>query len=112
MNRATLERLFAAWRSGDALLAAASFSPQGIYREAGREPIVGRDAVAEHWIRFFRDGPVWLFEVDAIIGEGDLLAVVYRFSVKGPANAWSERAGCAVVRFERSAIVEWREYEG
>lgn len=112
MNRAALERLFAAWRSGDAHLAAAHFRADGVYREAGREPIAGREAIAERWTRFFRDGPGWRFDVDALIGEGALIAVVYRFSVKGPADAWSERAGCAVVRFEDGAIAEWREYEG
>ena len=112
MNRAALERLFAAWRNGDALRAAAHFGPDGTYREAGREPIAGREAIAEHWTRFFRDGPQWRFEVDALVGEGELIAVVYRFFIKGPADAWSERAGCAVVRFESGAIAEWREYEG
>jgi hypothetical protein len=84
-----------------------------VYREAGREPLIGRAAITGHFTRFFRDGPVWRFEVDDIFTSGVRACVVYRFAVKGPGVEWRERAGCAVVGFDPSgSIAVWREYEG
>jgi len=108
-----LRSLVDAWRAGDALRAAAHFSPEAVYREAGREPLMGRAAIAAHFTRFFRDGPLWEFLVDDIIASGERAVVVYRFSVKGPDGEWRERAGTAVVRFDQSgSVAAWREYEG
>ncbi len=112
-DRATLDGLIAAWRAGDALRAAAHFADDGRYSEAGAEPLVGRDALVAHFTRFFRDGPLWRFEVDDIIIEGSRACVVYRFAIEGAGAVWRERAGCAVVAFAASgAISAWREYEG
>jgi uncharacterized protein (TIGR02246 family) len=109
----SLRSLIAAWLSGDALRAAAHFAMDARYREAGREPLLGRDAIAAHFTRFFRDGPAWRFEVDTLFTDGPHACVVYRFAVKGPSVEWRERAGCAVVAFDVSgSIADWREYEG
>jgi uncharacterized protein (TIGR02246 family) len=108
-----LHSLIAAWLAGDALRAAAHFAMDGQYREAGREPLRGRDAIAAHFTRFFRDGPAWRFEVDTLFANASHACVVYRFAVKGPGAEWRERAGCAVVGFDPSgSIADWREYEG
>lgn len=111
-HRELLESLFGAWRSGDALRAVAHFSIDGIYREAGTDPVVGRDAIAAHFTRFFRDGPPWRFTPDEVIVEGNRAAVPYRFSLEGRGSVWRERNGCALVTFADGVIAEWREYEG
>ena len=107
-----LERVFDAWRKGDALYAAAHFAVEATYQEAGRAPLFGRAAITEHFTQFFRDGPRWQFDVETIIVQPPHAAVVYRFAVEGTPGAWRERAGCAAVTFERGAITAWREYEG
>jgi len=107
-----LERVFDAWRKGDALYAAAHFAPEATYQEAGREPLAGREAIVQHFTRFFRDGPHWRFDVEEMIVEPPHAAVVYRFAVEGTPGTWRERAGCAIVTVERGAITAWREYEG
>ncbi len=105
--------LIDAWRTGDALRAAAHFTQDGSYLEAGRPALVGREALVDHFVRFFRDGPQWRFEADDLIVEGDRACVVYRFAVEGSSGVWRERAGCAIVTFDPSgAIAAWREYEG
>jgi uncharacterized protein (TIGR02246 family) len=112
-RRGTLESLIQAWRTGDALRAAAHFAPDGRYGEAGAAPLIGRDALVGHFTRFFRDGPRWRFDVDDIMIEGDRGCVVYRFAVEGAGAIWRERAGCAIVSFDiNGAISAWREYEG
>jgi uncharacterized protein (TIGR02246 family) len=111
-HRESLEGLFAAWRSGDAFRSAAHFAIDGTYREAGREPIVGRDAIVAHFTRFFRDGPRFAFHPEETIVEGDGAAVRYRFEIALAEDRWSEKSGCAFVRFSDGTIVEWREYEG
>ena len=110
--RETLDGLFAAWRSGDALRSAAHFALDGIYREAGREPIAGRDAIVAHFTRFFRDGPRFTFTPDATIVEGDRAAVRYRFAIDDGNDTWREKHGCAFVVFSDGTIAEWREYGG
>jgi len=65
-----------------------------------------------HFTRFFRDGPVWRMEVDAVVVEGDRAAVRYRFALKAIDGEWSEQPGCAFVTFADGTIAEWREYEG
>ena len=112
-HRATLTSLIAAWRSGDAVRATAHFASDARYGEAGRVPLIGREALAAHFTRFFRDGPQWRCEVDDILVDGDSACVVYRFALEGANAVWRERAGCAIVTFDASgAISEWREYEG
>jgi len=111
-HREALDALFAAWRRGDALLSAAYFSQDGVYRESGRAPIAGRDAIVAHFTSFFRDGPRWEFYVDDTVVEGDRAAVKYRFAIVSGDGAWIERSGCAFVVFSDGTIAEWREYEG
>ena len=111
--RGQLDDLFDAWRRGDALHAVAHFSAEAIYREAGREPVVGREAILAHFTRFFRDGPQWEIVVDECLIVGRRGAVVYRFRLKGQTGDWIERAGCAIVSFDKDgALTQWREYEG
>ncbi len=111
-HREALDGLFAAWRKGDALRSGAHFAIAATYREARREPIVGRDAIVSHFTKFFRDGPRYEFHVDETIVEEDRAAVRYRFAVVDIDGAWVERPGCAFVTFSDGTIVEWREYEG
>jgi ketosteroid isomerase-like protein len=89
-RREALDGLFDAWKKGDALRSAAHFAIEGVYREAGREPIVGRETIVE----------------------GDRAAVRYRFRIEGPASRWRETDGCAFVIFADGTIAEWREYGG
>lgn len=112
-ERQAIESLIVAWQNGDALRAGAHFGAAGIYGEAGRPPLQGRDALVAHFTKFFRDGPAWRFLVDDIIIEGVRACVVYRFALEGTGGVWRERAGCAVVRFDDDgAIAGWHEYEG
>ena len=104
--------LLDAWRTGDAHRSAAYFAPDGVYHEAGQEPIVGRDGIYEHFVRFFRDGPRWRIDVDEVIGGEERGAVLYTFAVEGAGNAWRERAGCAVVILRGGLVGLWREYQG
>jgi uncharacterized protein (TIGR02246 family) len=110
--RALIDELVAAWEANDAHRASAFFAPEGVYAESGREAIVGRDAIFEHFKRFFRDGPAWRFFVDDVVVEGSRAAVVYRFEVKGGNDAWVSRAGCAFVSCAEGLITEWREFAG
>jgi uncharacterized protein (TIGR02246 family) len=109
--RDALESLFTAWRAGDALRSAAHFASDATYREARGTAIEGRDAIAAHFTRFFRDGPHWRFEVDEVLVEGDRAAVRYRFSIEGPPGTWREKEGCAFAEFRDGTLAQWREYE-
>lgn len=111
-HRQLLDQLFAAWRRGDALRSAAHFAPDATYREAGRDPLVGRAAIVEHFTKFFRDGPRWEFHADETIVEGDRAAIAYRFAIVSDEGPWRERSGCAFVVFADGTIAQWREYEG
>jgi uncharacterized protein (TIGR02246 family) len=111
-TRDLLATLFEAWETHDALRSAACFAPEGVYREAGGQDIVGRDAITAKFAHFFREGPPWRFTVEDVIVEGDRAAVAYRFEVKGDGPGWRERAGCAVVRFEGGLVAVWHEYHG
>ncbi len=111
-RREALDGLFDAWKKGDALRSAAHFAMDGVYREAGREPIVGRDAIVAHFTRFFRDGPRFEFHPDETIVEGNRAAVRYHFRIADPHDRWRETHGCAFVIFEDGTIAEWREYGG
>lgn len=107
----TIEELVRAWMRGDAWRASAFFAPDAVFHEAGREPIHGRDAIAAHFARFFRDGPVWRFTIDDVIADGERAALAFRFELR-IADEWRERAGCALVRREAALLTEWREYQG
>ena len=111
-HREALTRLFDAWKVGDALRSGAHFALEGSYREAGGEPLVGRDAIVAHFTRFFRDGPRFEFFVDDIVVEDNRAAVRYRFAIADTGSSWRERPGCAFVTFSDGTISEWREYEG
>ncbi|HTV74198.1 MAG TPA: nuclear transport factor 2 family protein [Candidatus Acidoferrales bacterium] len=111
-HRQLLQSLFDAWRTGDALRAVAHFAVDGSYREAHADAIVGRDAIAAHFTRFFRDGPAWRFAPEEIIVEANRAAVRYGFEVEGRDGVWHERTGCAFVTFANGVIAEWREFEG
>jgi predicted SnoaL-like aldol condensation-catalyzing enzyme len=110
--RGLVEELIDAWAASDSLRAAAFFTSDGRYLEAGREPIAGRTAIGEHFAKFFRDGPQWRFELDEIVVEGQRVALAYRFFTKGSDGSWRERAGCAMVRLREGLVEEWREYQG
>jgi nuclear transport factor 2 (NTF2) superfamily protein len=110
--RALIDELIAAWRSADGQRAAMLFCEDGVYHEAGHEPIAGRERIAAHFARFFRDGPAWRFEADEFVVEGERAAVRYRFFLKGEGSGWRERAGCAVVHRRDGSIELWREYHG
>jgi predicted SnoaL-like aldol condensation-catalyzing enzyme len=110
--RGILETLFEAWSAHDALRAAACFAPGASYREAEGREVHGREALTEHFARFFREGPPWRFDVDEVIVEGERAAVAYRFSIGGEAEKWRERAGCALVQFQDGLVQSWREYHG
>ncbi len=111
-TRDLVEELIGAWQQNDAHRAAAFFAPDARYREASGTVVEGREAIFEHFARYFRDGPVWRIEVDSLVAEGALAALAYRFGVKDGAGRWRERAGCAFVRCADGAVAEWREYQG
>lgn len=110
--RELLDGLVEAWQQGDAHRAAAYFAPDARYHEAGHEPIVGREAISAHFGRFFRDGPLWRFEVDEVVVQAGRAAVCYRFARKGEDGTWRERAGCAFLREHEGLVAVWREYQG
>jgi hypothetical protein len=110
---ATLDAVIEAWRASDPVTAGSFFAPYARYEEFHRTPIVGRDAIVDHFTRFLLHGPAWRFELDDLIVEEPVGCLVYRFSIEGADGKWHERAGCAVARFNVDGeIAAWREYEG
>jgi uncharacterized protein (TIGR02246 family) len=109
--RALIEELVEAWQANDAHRASAFFAEDGVYHEAGGNAINGRAAISEHFRRFFRDGPLWRFEIEQILVENEGAAVAYRFSISARGE-WQESEGCALVRREGGLIAQWREYRG
>jgi predicted ester cyclase len=109
--RALVEELARAWEAHDAHRASAFFAPVAVYEESGRAPVIGREAIYEHFARFFRDGPAWRFTIEEIIAEGERAAVAFRFSVARD-GGWIDREGCALVRSEGGLVMHWREYYG
>lgn len=114
MKHDVLSEMLEALRTGSLSAAAACFSAGATYREAHKEAIRGRDAIAKHFARFASSAGGWTFAVDVLIRDGDRACVVYRFQLAGgEGDPQRERAGCATVRLdERGTIAEWREYEG
>ena len=108
-----LSNVLAAFALGDLNAAAAGFAEQAVYQEPRKPALHGRMAIAEHFARFAASGPVWEFQVDDVIADGDRACVVYRFRAgEGDGNGRLERAGCALVRLDgRGQIAQWREYE-
>ena len=103
--------LFDLWRAGDEHAAAAYFTPDGVFWEAAREPLAGRERIAAHWGRFFHGGPEWRMIVHRLFGDGERFAVDYVWEIKGGDGAWSGRPGCALVTTRDGRIAEWREYK-
>ena len=110
-TRDLIEDLIGAWQQNDAHRAAAFFAPEARYCEASGNVVEGRAAIHEHFARYFRDGPAWRMDVEAIVAQDDRAAVAYRFGIKREGELWHERAGCAFVRCRGGAVAEWREYQ-
>ncbi len=105
-----LDEVVSAWRANDADRASALFQVDGVYQEAGKEPVVGRDAIRAHFKRFL-DGSPWRFHVDEVISEEGRAAVRYRFEIRGSGERWRERGGCAIIHRVGGLIGLWREYQ-
>lgn len=110
-TRDLVEELIGAWQQNDAHRAAAFFTQDARYHEASGNVVEGRDAIHQHFARYFRDGPAWRLEVDRIVAQDDCAAVTYRFGIKRDGEIWHERAGCAFARCRDGAVAEWREYQ-
>ncbi|MDP9018144.1 MAG: nuclear transport factor 2 family protein [Candidatus Eremiobacteraeota bacterium] len=111
-NQEMLEALIGAWKAGDAHRAAAFFTEDAVYQEAKHGAIIGREALVAHFVRFFRDGPLWRFEPEELVMQGERAALSYRFAVKGQDQSWREGAGCAMIHVHGGLVALWREYEG
>lgn len=93
--------MVAAWQADDALRSSAFFTPDGVFAEAGHEPIIGRDAIVAHFTKFFRDGPIFTLVVNDLIVEGNRCAVFYAFNRKN---------GVALVEVSNDLVSLWREF--
>jgi uncharacterized protein (TIGR02246 family) len=111
MTKADFEAMFDYWRAGDERAGAAYFAPDGVFWEAGKEPVAGRDAIAAHWEPFFHGGPAWRLTVHEIIGAGERFAVDYLWEIRKSDGRWIGSPGCALVRVRDGKIAEWREYK-
>jgi ketosteroid isomerase-like protein len=111
---ADFETLFALWRAGDETGSAAYFAVDGVFHEAKKEPVVGRDAIAAHWKPFFHGGPEWRMIVHDLFGDSanERFAVSYTWEIKLADGTWTGSPGCALVRTRAGKIAEWREYKG
>jgi limonene-1,2-epoxide hydrolase len=112
VTAADFSTLFDLWRAGDETRSAAYFTSDGIFHEANREPIVGRDAIAAHWAPFFHGGPEWRMTVHDLFGGGDRYVVDYTWEIKTRTGEWTGNAGCAIVHLRDGKIARWREYKG
>ena len=112
MTAADFEALFELWRAGDETASAAYFTADGVFHEAKKTPIAGRDNIARHWAPFFHDGPEWRMIVHDLFGDGEKFAVSYTWQIKADDGTWSGSPGCALVHTRDGKIAEWREYKG
>jgi limonene-1,2-epoxide hydrolase len=108
---ADFEQMFALWRAGDETGSAAYFTPDGIFHEAKKDPVAGRDAIAAHWKPFFHGGPEWRMTVHDLFGDGERFAVAYTWEIKLKDGNWAGSPGCAIVHTRDGKIAEWREYK-
>ena len=111
MTPADFERMFDLWRAGDEHGSAAYFTADGIFHEAKKEPVRGRDAIAAHWAPFFHGGPEWRMTVHDLFGENERYAVVYTWEIKLKDGTWTGSPGVAIVQTRAGKIAEWREYK-
>jgi limonene-1,2-epoxide hydrolase len=105
------EAMFDLWRAGDEIGSAAYFTPDGIFHEAKKDPVVGRDTIAAHWKPFFHGGPEWRMTVHDLFGDGERFAVAYTWEIKLKDGTWTGSPGCAIVKTRDGKIAEWREYK-
>jgi ketosteroid isomerase-like protein len=109
-----LETLLEAFARGALDEAVACFAVDAVYREPRKPALHGRDAIAAHFAVQSARARAWRFLLEETFTSGAHACVTYRYATReGTGEAWSERAGCAVVRVdERGEIALWREYEG
>ena len=107
--RDLITELVAAWQAGDALRASAFFSNDGVFAEAGHEPVVGRDAIVSHFTMFFRDGPAFRLIVKDTIAEEHRCAVFYAYELFKN-DAWVKKDGVALVTVENGLVSSWKEF--
>ena len=112
MTVSDFEAMFDLWRAGDETGSSAYFTYDGVFHEAGKEPIVGRERIANHWAPFFHGGPEWRMTVHDLFGDGEKFAVSYMWEIKLGDGTWTGKPGCALVATQDGKIKEWREYKG
>jgi ketosteroid isomerase-like protein len=103
--------MFDLWRAGDETGAAAYFAADGVFHEAGKEPIAGRERIAAHWAPFFHGGPKWRMTVHDLFGGDERFAVSYTWKIELKDGSWSGGPGCALIKTRDGKIAEWREYK-
>lgn len=111
MTAADFQALFARWRAGDEQGSAEYFAPDGVFWEAQKEPLVGRERIAAHWAPFFHGGPEWRMNVHDLFGDGERFAVTYTWQIKKSDGRWIDSPGCAIVHVRDGKIAAWREYK-
>jgi len=112
VNVSDFEAMFDLWRAGDETGSAAYFTHDGVFHETGKEPIAGRENIANHWAPFFHGGPEWRMTVHDIFGDGQQFAVSYTWEIKLKDGTWTGSLGCALVKTQDGKIKEWREFKG
>ena len=111
MTLADFDAMFALWRAGDEDAAVEYFTPDGVFWEAKREPLVGRATIAASWKPFFHGGPEWRMDVSEIFEDAGRFAISYLWEVKTSDGTWVGSPGCAIVHTRDGKIAEWREYK-
>jgi len=110
---ALLQRLIEAWHAGNADRAADLFAIDAIYREAGSEPLRGREQIRENMRTFFAAGAAVHVVVGDVILNGETAFVTFTFAMRrrhGEGTRALEMG--ALVRFAGGCVTEWREYRG
>lgn len=113
MSAADFERLVGFWRARDVKGALSLFAPDGVFWEAGKEPLRGREAIAGFWEPFFASGIEWKMDIDEVVADagGERFAIGYTWSMKGSSGEWKSSPGCALVHTANGTIAQWREYK-